>query len=192
MKFRDSDMPNQEMWEDFFNPEYILQTLEVANDIENYIDIGCGYGTFLIPASEMISGIAIGVDIDEKYLEVCRSKIEAHSLKNIYLVNGDVSQAETFQRITKIAPKVDYISLFNILHCEEPSKLLKDTRDVLRPGGKIGVIHWIHGNTPRGPKLDIRPKPDMIVKWATDIELIFKKQVNLPPYHFGLVFEKQA
>lgn len=74
--------------------------------------------------------------------------------------------------------------MFNILHCEEPVELLRNTLGLLKTGGKIGVIHWINEDTPRGPSLEIRPKPETIIKWASDIELILKKQVELPPYHF--------
>jgi ribosomal protein L11 methylase PrmA len=55
-------------------PTIRLESLEVSSDTENIIDIGCGYGTFLIPAPQIISGIAIGNDIDQAYLDICQKK----------------------------------------------------------------------------------------------------------------------
>ncbi len=51
MKFRDSGMPVEKRWDDFFHPEEILTMMEIDPSIGNLLDIGCGYGTFLIPES---------------------------------------------------------------------------------------------------------------------------------------------
>jgi tRNA G46 methylase TrmB len=38
----------------FFNPSEILKEMEVDNSIHTLLDIGCGYGTFLIPESNTV------------------------------------------------------------------------------------------------------------------------------------------
>ena len=38
--------------------------------------------------------------------------------------------------------------------------------------------------------MDIRPTPDYIITWAADAGLYLERQVDLPPYHFGLIFRK--
>ena len=45
MRYRVSDLPNQGMWSNLFDQIFMLQTLELTTDIENYFDISCGYGT---------------------------------------------------------------------------------------------------------------------------------------------------
>lgn len=40
--------------------------------------------------------------------------------------------------------------------------------------------------------MEIRPKPEMIVDWAIKIGFVLERQVELPPYHFGLVFIKKS
>jgi hypothetical protein len=51
------------------------------------------------------------------------------------------------------------------------------------------VIHWRHGETPRGPSLDIRPRPQEIIAWAADADLQPLGDVlDLPPWHYGLRF----
>ena len=91
----------------------------------------------------------------------------------------------------KYKGEIDYITLFNILHCEEPTKLLKNIYDILNNFGKIGITHWKHEKTPRGPSMEIRPTPEMIVNWALKAGFTLEKQVDLPPYHYGLIFVKK-
>ena len=69
-------------------------------------------------------------------------------------------------------------------------ELLKAAYHLISRKGRIGVIHWKYENTPRGPSMDIRPNPDKIREWAADVGLYFEKQVDLKPYHYGLVFHK--
>jgi hypothetical protein len=83
--------------------------------------------------------------------------------------------------------QADAILLFNILHCENPGILLGHASNALRPRGEVLVIHWRHGETPRGPSLDIRPKPEQIVQWASEAGLQPAcDTIDLPPWHFGL------
>ena len=48
--------------------------------------------------------------------------------------------------------------------------------------------------TPRGPAMDIRPRPDWIIAWADqcgrlDIE---DAAIDLPPWHYGLRFRRPS
>ncbi|HVT30280.1 MAG TPA: hypothetical protein VHE81_19880, partial [Lacipirellulaceae bacterium] len=83
--------------------------------------------------------------------------------------------------------QVDAVLLVNILHCEEPVALLRHAANALWPRGEILVIHWRHGKTPRGPSLEIRPRPEQIAEWATLAGLqLVGHLLNLPPWHYGL------
>lgn len=55
MIYRESEMPSEQMWDTFFSSMEILEQLEVDKNIRNLVDIGCGYGTFLQPAAQLIS-----------------------------------------------------------------------------------------------------------------------------------------
>jgi 2-polyprenyl-3-methyl-5-hydroxy-6-metoxy-1,4-benzoquinol methylase len=74
MKYRESGMPIEELWQSFFNPVDTLKQMDVDKNIRILIDIGCGYGTFLLPATKLVSGNVIGIDVDEKMIEVCENK----------------------------------------------------------------------------------------------------------------------
>lgn len=192
MKYRESGMPNEQMWDTFFNPEQILDNLDIDNNVKTLIDIGCGYGTFLIPAAKLVKNKVIGIDIENEMIEVCRGKIQDHGIENIDLLHGDISTEQTTKNLEKYKGNIDYICLFNILHCEQPLDLLNAAYRILNNNGKIGVIHWKYENTPRGPSMGIRPIPEVIKGWALKAGFVLEKYVELPPYHYGLVLIKKS
>jgi ubiquinone/menaquinone biosynthesis C-methylase UbiE len=87
---------------------------------------------------------------------------------------------------------VGYAMLFNILHAENPVSLLCEAFRVLRPGGKVGVIHWNYDpKTPRGPVMNIRPRPEQCQSWTREAGFALTVPfMSLPPYHYGLVGRK--
>lgn len=190
MKYRESGMPEESMWKTFFEPTEILTEMEVDQNVNLLLDIGCGYGTFLIPAARMVRDSVIGVDIDEEMLGMCKRNIRANKLKNVELLLGDASSEQTFKELQLYMGEIDYICLFNILHCEEPVELLKTVNHLLSLDGKVGVIHWKYEKTPRGPSMDIRPTQSDIEQWASEVGFHLKKQVDLPPHHYGMIFKK--
>ena len=88
---------------------------------------------------------------------------------------------------------VDYVMLFNLLHCDQPVALLREGHRVLTAGGRLGVMHWnFDPSTPRGPSMAIRPRPEQCRAWAVEagFRLHSPERIDLPPYHYGLVLEK--
>ena len=86
---------------------------------------------------------------------------------------------------------VDYVMLFNILHLEKPIALLDEAYRILKESGKLGIIHWNYDpKTPRGPSMDIRPKPEQCVKWSESVGFYGPIQYDLKPYHYGIVLRK--
>ena len=82
--------------------------------------------------------------------------------------------------------------LFNILHAEKPEVLLDEAYRILKPDGKLGVIHWIHSSTtPRGPSLDIRPTPLQSINLIKKANFkVTNEEISLPPYHYGILATK--
>ena len=188
MKYRDSGMPDEAMWKTFFDPSMILRSMEVDSSVHQYLDIGCGYGTFLFPASDIVKK-ATGYDIDEQMIQHCLKLKHTYQKSNIELVLGDMSDIHDKFLIAN-QNNFDYIALFNILHCEEPVQLFNFAKNLLTDNGKIGIIHWQYRETPRGPSMEIRPRPEQIIHWAETAALKLKKSITLPPYHFGMIFKK--
>lgn len=188
MKTRESGMPDEERWIGFFNPDEILDKLELDETCLAAADMGCGYGTFTIPAARRVAGVVYGFDIEEEMVAVCQAKAKEAGLSNVQVILRDF-----VDKGTGLADQsLDYVMLFNILHAENPVGLLQETFRVLKPGGKAGVIHWNYDpTTPRGPSMAIRPRPEQIREWLDaagfEVRLPF---VDLPPYHYGMIGQK--
>lgn len=188
MKARESGMPDEKIWEQFFDVEKILNELKVDNKIEKLVDFGFGYGTFTIPASKKIKGIVYAYDIENALTKELESKLEINNIHNIVCLNKDfISEGTELKN-----EEVDYVMLFNILHAEKSADILKESCRILKKNGKIGVIHWnFDSSTPRGPSMSIRPKPEelksMLIKNGFTV---LQYNINLPPYHYGILAKK--
>ena len=179
MKIRDSGMPSEDYWETLFDVPLILSRLGI-DQCRDVAELGCGYGTFSIPIAHAISGTLYTFDVEPEM--IARTKERGAGLPIVCEQRDIVANG--------FGVNVDAALLFNILHCKEPVGLLRQAAKSLRVGGRVLVIHWNHGETPRGPSLDIRPKPEQLVEWAAEAGLHTEGgTIDLPPWHYGLIFE---
>lgn len=189
MKTRESEMPPDEMWEGFFDPQAILTKLGLTDRCRDVLEFGCGYGTFSIPAARMVRGTVYALDIDPEMIAATQAKVEAAALKNVRLYERDfVADGSGLAD-----GSVDFVMLFNILHADERLAMLQEAWRVTAAGGKLAVIHWNYDpGTPRGPSMSIRPRPKDCRLWVEQVgfRLLSPALVDLPPYHYGFVFER--
>jgi len=189
MKIRESGMPEREMWENFFDPVKTLATLGINRQTGDVAEFGCGYGTFTILAAKVIKGKIYALDIEPDMIRVTNEEAKKHGLSNVQTVMRDfMTQGSGLSD-----GSVDYVMLFNILHLEKPMALINEAKRILRGGGKLGIIHWNYDpKTPRGPSMDIRPKPEECIKWAESVGFSNTVQYDLKPHHYGIVLTKGA
>lgn len=188
MKVRDSGMPDEKVWNDFFDTNLILSELQIDSQVNNLVEIGCGYGTFTIPTARLLKGKLFAFDIESELIDYLKEKLSNHKINNVILEQRDI-----LTQTTGLADNsVDYVMLFNILHHDSPTDFLNESFRVLKQNGKIGIIHWRSDiSTPRGPDLSIRPKPNEIIEMIGNKRFIItKKPFILEPYHYGLVISK--
>ncbi len=188
MKARESGMPDEKIWEQFFDVSLILDELEVTAKIEKLVDFGFGYGTFTIPASKRINGIVYAYDIEKILVKEIEFKLETNNIKNVLPFHLDfIKEGTGLQN-----EEVDFVMLFNILHAEKSDTILDETYRILKKNGKVGVIHWNYDSaTPRGPSMLIRPKPEELKSLLTISGFsIIKYNINLPPYHYCILAQK--
>jgi SAM-dependent methyltransferase len=189
MKTRDSGMPDEQVWREFFVPAAILQLLKLSSSCGDVVEFGCGYGTFTIPAARIVRGTVHAFDIEAEMISITQAKAETENLLNVHCYLRDfVAEG------TGLPPaSADFAMLFNILHAEQPERLLAEAYRILAPGGLLGIIHWnFDPATPRGPAMDIRPRPEQCCDWAIQqrFELLPPGIVNLPPYHYGMTLKR--
>ena len=191
MRLRESGMPEEAYWETLFDVELVLNHLGIDSRLRDVVELGCGYGTFTMPVARRISGLLRTYDIDPDMVARTRSRAKDASIENVACFERDVF-ADGFDVSDG---SQDACLLFNILHCEQPARLLTEAARVVRPGGHVLVIHWrCVPATPRGPRMEIRPRPEMIVDWASQAGLHTPEDavIDLPPWHYGLCFQRAA
>ena len=190
MKVRDSGMPDESMWEGFFDPEAILRTFEIDDGVTNLVEFGCGYGTFTLAAASLVAGTIFALDIESEMIALVREKCRRGRIVNIRPVVRDfVAQGSHLPD-----DSMDAALLFNILHHDEPVALMSEAWRVLKPGARLAVIHWNYDpSTPRGPSLEIRPRPEQCIAWGMQAGFVFDadSRYDFPPYHYGLSFVKR-
>ena len=188
MKIRESGMPDKEVWEKFFSPTKILATLGLNSQTGDAAEFGCGYGTFTIPAAKVIKGEIYALDLEPDMVRITNEEAKKNGLTNVKAVLRDFIAAGSGLP----GSSMDYVMLFNILHLKKPMVLINEAKRILREGGKLGIIHWDYDpTTPRGPSMDIRPKPDDCIKWAQQAGFVDPKRFDLKPYHYGIVLIKR-
>ena len=180
MRIRQSGMPEESYWESLFNVPLILDRLGIDGKIGDVIEVGCGYGTFTIPVAQRITGHIIAVDIDPAMIQRTQERATAAGATNVICSQQDI--------MTLDCNAADGCLLLNILHGEQPQDLLSKAAQLIRPGGCVWAIHWRYDpSTPRGPTMDIRPRPEQITEWTEGTGLLtLGETIDLPPWHFGL------
>jgi SAM-dependent methyltransferase len=182
-------MPPLEQWESYFGAAGILETLGYARVCGDAVEFGCGYGTFTIPVARATSGTLHALDIDPLMVAATAGRVTEAGLKNV-----NVERRDFVTDGCGLGPQSSsFALLFNILHIEDPVALLQEARRVLRPGGFAAVIHWNYDiRTPRGPPLDIRPRPAQCRDWGHTAGLRWVRDAVLPgsPWHWGMVLER--
>jgi len=120
-------------------------------------------------------------------IRITDEEVKKHGLSNVqtvlrdFMVEGSGLPNES----------MDYVMLFNILHLEKPMFLINEAKRVLKREGNLGIIHWNYDpTTPRGPSMDIRPKPEDCIKWAESAGFRGTVRYDLKPYHYGIVLIK--
>ncbi len=187
MKIRESGMPKEQVWSAFFQPSKILSLMGLDRGVFDVADFGCGYGTFTVPAAMIVAGTVYAFDNEPEMIEQTSKKAIKLNLGNVKTILRDfVSEGSGLDDAS-----VDFVMLFNILHFEKPAVLLKEAYRILRTSGKVGIIHWNYDSaTPRGPPMDMRPKPEQVRRWAESVGFVLEKQFDLKPYHYGMLLRK--
>jgi ubiquinone/menaquinone biosynthesis C-methylase UbiE len=189
VKIYDSGMPEEKVWKTFFDQHSILSKLQLTLGCKDIVEFGCGYGTFTIPAASIITGNVFALDIEQEMLDSTQAAASKLHLTNIQYILRDFVNDGTGLPDNS----VDYAMVFNILHYEQPVKLLDEAFRTLRNGGTVGIIHWNYdAETPRGPEMNIRPKPSHCKQWAEQagFKMTGDGIIDLPPYHYGMALIK--
>jgi ubiquinone/menaquinone biosynthesis C-methylase UbiE len=118
-----------------------------------FMDVGCGYGFFTIPAATIVgeTGKVYGVDVDASSIDKLKRDAAEKGLKNIHV---EVGAAEETVFCKECADIVFYSI---VLHdFRDPAQVLRNAKLMLKPTGKLVNLDWKKKPTEIGPPLQIR------------------------------------
>lgn len=182
-------MPALEQWESYFDPERLVDSLIGKHTTGDAVEFGCGYGTFTVAVAPRFRGTLYALDIDPDMVSATAGRVAALGLKNVIVEQRDfVSQGSGRE-----TGSTSIVLLFNILHIASPVDLLGEAHRILHRGGLVAIIHWRSDlPTPRGPSMDIRPRPEQCRAWGEKAGLRWARDelVLGSPWHWGMVLDK--
>lgn len=193
--FEGTEMPTAGWWETLWpNPAGVLEAVGLKPKMDA-IDLCCGDGWF---TSEMakIARRVVAIDIDRNILNVARDRLTKAGATNCNVVEGDAYE------LTKLVrTPVDFVFMANAFHgVPDQLRLAQAVRQTLKPGGRFAVVNWHQRpreettvlGEPRGPKTELRMSPGQTIRSVEATGLIFAELVELPPYHYAVVFERSS
>jgi ubiquinone/menaquinone biosynthesis C-methylase UbiE len=136
-------------WQD---PEAILAGIDLKRGMI-FIDVGCGYGFFALPAARIVgpSGKVMGIDIDREGLRAIDESAAKEDLRNIEVITGRGEESVPCKGCA------DVVFFGIVLHdFEDPIQVLSNARRMLKPNGKLVNLDWRKEDTGMGPPVSIR------------------------------------
>ena len=190
--FEGTEMPPAGWWEALFpDPAKILATVGVAPGM-TVVDLCSGDGWFTVQIAKIASRV-VAIDIDGELLDLARSRLAESGVANAAFVEGDA-----YDLATLVPTPVDFVFLANAFHgVPDQPRLVKAVESVLAPGGRFAVLNWhqrpreetVILGEPRGPKTALRMSPEQTVAAVEAAGLKLAKLVEVPPYHYGAIFQ---
>ncbi len=191
--FEGTEMPSAGWWEALWpDPLGVLTKVGIKSGMD-VIDLCSGDGWFTLQIARLARRV-VAIDIDPALLDVARHRLSESNLSNCDFVVGDA------YNITRLWPRpVDFVFLANAFHgVPDQPRLARSVSDALKPSGRFAIVNWhprrreettVLGQ-PRGPRTELRMSPAQTIKVTELDNLRFYKLVDVPPYHYGLVFER--
>ncbi|WP_336338367.1 class I SAM-dependent methyltransferase [Haloarcula brevis] len=195
-RFQNTGQPDWDWWSKLWpTPGATLRSLGIGAD-ESVAEVGCGSGYFALPAARIVEpGSVYALDLDEELLAELEHLADQQDIENVVPVHGDA------RNLTAVLPeRVDTLVVANTFHgIDDQAGFVRNAFQVIEPGGELAIINWHERPRetttveaePRGPPTGRRMTPgDTQETVRSASEFVFRRHVDLPPYHYGLVFER--
>jgi ubiquinone/menaquinone biosynthesis C-methylase UbiE len=145
------------------NPEETLRRIGLRKG-HNFLDVGCGYGFFTLPATRMVGkqGRVFGVDINEPAIEMIQHRLKEENL------DATLSVARAEEKIF-CEGCMDIVFFSIVLHdFENQHKVLSNARKMIKGTGILVNIDWKKKPLPLGPPLEKKFSPQHAISLIQD------------------------
>ena len=194
--FAATSMPDRDWWAALWpDPSSLLRALGVTADM-TALDLCCGDGYFAVPLARIVDGRVYALDIDPEMINQARADAERRGVLALQWITGDA-----YDVAAVIRDPVDFVLLANTLHGVPDKRALAGAvAEVLRPGGLFAIINWhprprekttVLG-VKRGPPTELRMNIADVEAVVVPAGLVLNRAIELPPYHYGAVFERRC
>ena len=170
------------------NPEKILLQIGLNTGM-TFVDIGCGYGFFSIPAAEIVgpSGKVICIDINSKAVDVLTTLTKKRGLKNVETIVGKAED------IVPCAECGDIAFFGTVLHdFENPKQVLSNANKILKLNGLLVDLDWKKERGIMGPPYSIRFDKNFAAQMITEqgFEIVSIKDLSRFYYIIKAILKK--
>ena len=193
--FQGTEMPTAGWWEALFpDPNGIIAALGISPGM-TVVDLCSGDGWFTLPIAKIASRV-FAIDIETALLNIARARLSESGVVNVTYIGGDA-----YDLARTVPFPVDLVFMANCFHgVPDGARLAREVCSVLQPGGRFSVLNWhkkpreettVLGE-PRGPRTELRLSPEQTASAVIAGGLERFAVVEVPPYHYGAVFERPA
>jgi SAM-dependent methyltransferase len=190
--FQGTEMPTAGWWEALWpDPAGVLAAIGLRSGMD-VIDLCSGDGWFTLQIAKIAHHV-VAIDIDRNLLEVARHRLNESGVTNCDFVAGDA-----YDLAKLVARPVDFVFMANAFHgVPDRPRLAHAVGEALKPAGHFVIVNWhqrprektpILGE-PRGPRTELRMSPQQTIEAVEAGGLKFAQLVDVPPFHYGAVFE---
>lgn len=190
--FQSTGMPDPGWWEALWpDPRAVLGDCGVTSGMD-VIDLCSGDGWFTWPLTKIARRV-VAIDIDGALLDAAKIRFAERG----GAANCEFIEADAYDLGRIVRDPVDHVFLANAFHgVPDKPRLSRAVHEVLKPGGLFAIVSW-HARPreettvlgqPRGPLTELRMTPAQTIAEVEGSGLTFRNQVEVSPYHYGVMF----
>lgn len=173
-----------------FDINKIIHKIEVRQR-QQVAELGCGnFGFFTFPLARLVgrNGSVYAVDIMKSSLNDIIARAKESNLSQIKTI---WSNLEVFKGTKLASSSLDAALLVNVLHqSDKRAEIIREASRMLKTGGKLLIVEWSNTESPLGPDINRRLKPENLKKAAMKLGFEIKEEFKAGPYHYGLILVK--
>ena len=173
--------PDRDAWQ---RPDQIMDFLGIAEG-SVVADIGAGGGWFTIRLARRVqpNGRVYAQDIQPEMIGAIDRRVEREGLKNVVdTVLGTALDP-------KLPKPVDVVLIVETYYeMDDPRMLLRNVRDSLKPGGRVGIVEFSKDGYGPGPPISERVDPETVIRDAEAAGLRLEARGDFLRYQYLLKF----